>query len=115
MKTYSNIELKRNVMIRVYTIYLLRKMVEPFFMKFFLFGALFITFVSMVDIPHVILNVISSVEASGNAFSFFSTAFSHSVLAIKLIILAEFLVGLALAKDTFARLTSLKINPHTVR
>ena len=92
----KNLELKRSIMIRVYTIFLLRKLAQPLFLKAALFVLFLVAFISTVSIYHVISNMISS---GGNVMYFFTSAFSHSEQVVKLIVVAEFLVILTLIKD----------------
>ena len=99
-----NFELKRAVLIRVRTIYLLRQLTRPLFIKATIFAALLVAFVSTVSVSAVIGNLLSSLEANGNAIYFFTSAFSESMLAVKLIFVAEIIVVSMLLKDALNKL-----------
>ncbi len=110
MKKYNELELKRSIMIRVYTVYFLRKMMQPFFIKTFAFVLLSAVFLYKVDVLSVISNFVTAVRASGSALAFFGTAFSQSVLALKVVLLAEVVIGVMLAKDALERVSLTKLS-----
>jgi len=89
--------MKEDVMMRVRTIYLLKR-----FGKLFVFGFLSILCLVMVDVPSVIMNAVSTVQASGSALGFFSAAFSQSILFTKFILIGEFLFCLILLRDVIS-------------
>ncbi len=97
-----NTDIKRSVMLRVRTIYLLRKIN----IKFVTMGALSLLFIILVDVPSVIANVFSVISGDGSAWGFFSAAFSQSMLLIKLLIIALALATSALARDVLVRFSS---------
>lgn len=104
-------ELKREVMLRVHAIYWLRKLGEPVFVKSLAFLALLVIFLTKVSVPDVLANLASSAGNFSNAFFFLASAFSDTLLLVKLIIIAELIVGLTLVRDAvkhlpFARVTS---------
>jgi len=92
----SNLEFKRGVMTRVYAIYALRRLTEPLVFKAALFAAFLIALLSTVSIYHIFANMLSS---GGNVMYFFTSAFSNSEQAVKLIVVLEFIVLLTLLKD----------------
>jgi hypothetical protein len=99
-----NNEIKMNVMARVRAIHAMRKAGNPVLVKSAAFAALLAVFFSSVSVADVIANMLASMKASGNALYFLTSAFSHSLLTVKLVVVAECLVGLALLKDALARL-----------
>jgi len=110
MKMDINTEIQRRVMRRVYMIYALRKLSEPIFIKSALFAAFLVAFASIVSVSHVLSNVSASAQNMEQVFNFFTAAFSNSMFTVKLIILAELFVGMALIKDILERINILKIN-----
>ena len=99
--------MKENIMMRVQTIYLIRR-----FGIAFLFGALSILCLILIDVPSVVVNVLSVINSSGSAVGFFNSAFSETFLVVKLILIAELIVGFLITKEAiFAILSQRKTLP----
>lgn len=99
MNSDLNSEIKKNIMIRVRSIHLMRKFYKPA-----IYLLLSVAFISSVDVVSVVSNFLSSFESSGTGFGFFKEAFSNSMLAVKLLIIAEALVVLMALRDTVDKL-----------
>ena len=87
--------MKEDVMMRVRTIYFLRMIG----IKLPVFVVLSLLCLLLVDVPSVVVNAMSSVEASGSALGFFSSAFSQSMLLLKFLLIGEAVFCLLLLKD----------------
>ena len=105
MRPYTEAELKRSIMIRVRTIYLMKKVGEPFYAKCVVFCTLFLTCLFFVDVLSVVSNAISSMRASGNIAYFFGSAFSQSMFLVKFILLALLVAGMMLAKEAVEKMS----------
>jgi hypothetical protein len=110
----KNLNLKKDVMARVYFIYLARRLMEPRVLHFSIFAILFIIFASSVSIPHIITNVVSSADSLGHIVGFFFLAFSHTLLITKSIILAEVLIGMVVVKDALSSFQSNRLNSQVL-
>jgi hypothetical protein len=102
--------IKENIMMRIWTIYLLRR-----YGLTFVFGTLSILCLVLVDVPSVLNNAFSAVRASGSAWAFFNTAFSQSILFIKLALILELVLGFLVMKNLLTPLFSQRFAPHLAR
>ncbi len=93
-------KLKEEIMTRVRTIYAIRK----FAPTLLLFGILSTAIVILVDIPSVLFNLINVMEINGSALSFLASAFSHTIILIKMALVAEVIALFLVLKISLPKL-----------
>jgi len=98
-------------MIRVWTLYFLRKFFEPVVLKSLVWAVLLVALISTVSVPHVIQNFVTSIKSSGNGFFFLTSAFSSTLLLVKLIVISGFVAGLVLVRDIVRLRAHTKFSP----
>jgi len=92
---------------RVYAVYFLRKLSSPTFMKFLIFAGILRWSVMTVSVPDVIQNspALWNLPAS---YLFFSTAFFHTGINTKFLLVALLGVSYLLVRDLFGRTSALE-------
>lgn len=94
MNTY---ELKRKIMIRIYILFIIKKLKKPVVFEVLIFTLSFLSFISMVSLGHVLANTPHSIEG---VYHFLISAFLSTELLVKTLILVMILVALILIKNT---------------
>lgn len=89
-------ELKRKIMIRVYTLFLIRKLKKPITLEVLVFSASLLSFISMVSLGHVLDNTPHSI---GGVYYFLIAAFLNTELLVKILILVMIFVTLVLIRN----------------
>jgi hypothetical protein len=77
----EDIELKKKIMKRVYTIFILRKIFRPVMYRLYLFAAFLGGIVSLVSISNVLTNM--PADSFAELYSFALYAFAHTELLVQ--------------------------------
>jgi|GEM_PF-4054362 len=88
---------------RVYTVWALKKLTSPVFMKFLiLVGVVRLSF-SMVSVPNIWHNSPSFLSDPLGSYNFFNAAFWHTAMPVKFITIAILLLAALLLRDILVR------------
>jgi hypothetical protein len=79
------LQLKQEVMQRVYAVYIIKKILRPLVIKFALLSGLVVATSFLVSIPSIFSNAFSSVHDARHEFNFALSAFLHTEVTIKVI------------------------------
>jgi hypothetical protein len=94
---------KKNIMRRVYTVYLMKSVAQPLLLELLIIAAIVAMAGLFVSIKHIFENVVAlhDMQAIG---SFIVSAFIHTDTVVKLIIVGAFTAAMLFMWDSFRRI-----------
>ena len=103
----NTIDLKRKIMLRVYAIFIIRKLKNPFVLEVLIFALSFLTLTYLVSIEHIIANTPHDIYGF---YRFSLSAFLGTKYTVKAIVLvAIFILGIwfkNMARFTYVNTTN---------
>lgn len=91
-------QLQKQIMRRVYLVYVLRTVFQPAFVKLYIVLALLWQTTRYVSLPDVLYNA-SGALAPVKMYRFYIDAFANTEIAVQLIIFSVLLLGMWIVKD----------------
>ena len=98
----NNLHIRKYVMRRVYTTYVLRQLRSPLALKAYMLLAVFLVFVRSVSLENVFANMPRTFEM-GQVYSFFSSAFINTEMVVQITGVTLIAIAIFLAKDIFTK------------
>jgi len=105
----NNLHIRKYVMRRVYTTYVLRQLRSPLALKAYSLLAVFLILARSVSLGNVFANMPSIFKLS-DAYVFFSSAFTNTELVAQVASIAFLAIVIFLVKDMFTR--KAEFYPH---
>ena len=108
----NELALKNKIMRRVKTTYFLKKVINPFTLKFGVLIAAAFTFGSLVHVAAVFSNLspISVVDIAG-LYSFSTYAFMNTGILVQAVMVVSVIIGLLLVKDIVSKIQFGSLTP----
>lgn len=93
-----DLQLKNQVMRRVYFVYIVKKILRPLVAKSAAFAALAIVLMIYVSVRDVIINMPHAIDVL-SVYKFLVAAFAHTTTSVQLVFIAMFSISLFIISD----------------
>jgi hypothetical protein len=99
----QNDQLKKNIMRRIYTVYILKSVAQPLILELLMIAALIAMAGLFVSLKHIFMNMYG-LNGIQEISQFFVSAFVHTTTIVKLIIIGGSVAGILFIWDSVRRI-----------